>query len=104
MIDSDEGKYRGLWREDREMKEWIGNPTSSALVTNMLTACKNKDGETEKNQSRAMTIDDMKAIFDWSWSVCSDKAPVTTMDELRSKTEHLSLRAFISTAFTLWTR
>ncbi|KAF5365299.1 hypothetical protein D9758_005473 [Tetrapyrgos nigripes] len=101
---SGEGKYRGQWREDREMHEWVGNPMTSARVTDMLAACKNKDGEAEKNQSRAMTMDDMMTIFNWSWRTCPDSAPVTTMEELHTKTEHLLMRAFMSAGFTLWTR
>ncbi|THU92314.1 hypothetical protein K435DRAFT_862637 [Dendrothele bispora CBS 962.96] len=99
-----EGKYRGRWREDRERNEWVGNPTSSPLVTDMLAACKNKDGETERKHSRAMSIEDMTNIFLWSWNICPDNSPVTTTQERALKTEHLFFRAFISVAFTLWTR
>ncbi|THU93512.1 hypothetical protein K435DRAFT_861432 [Dendrothele bispora CBS 962.96] len=99
-----EGKYRGQWKEDRESGEWVGNPTSSALVSDMLTACKNKDGEAERKHSRAMTVEDMVTLFFWSWNICPDDAPVTTIEERMLKTEHLFFRAFTSTAFTLWTR
>ncbi|THU80443.1 hypothetical protein K435DRAFT_874378 [Dendrothele bispora CBS 962.96] len=96
--------YRGPWKEDKEGGKWVGNPTSSAWVKDMLTACKNKDGEKERKHSRAMSHQDMKAIYDWSIRTCPDDAPVTNVNQLALKTEHLLYRASASLAFTIWTR
>ncbi|EEB98229.1 hypothetical protein MPER_02303, partial [Moniliophthora perniciosa FA553] len=51
-----------------------------------------------------MSYEAMEALFNWSWRICPDDFPVTDMQSLALKTEHLSFRAFISIAFTLWTR
>jgi hypothetical protein len=56
-------KYRGRWRFDDVKKEWVGNPARSATVEDMLEACKNKDGEGERRHSRAMSIEDMKKLY-----------------------------------------
>ncbi|KAK7028811.1 hypothetical protein VNI00_014824 [Paramarasmius palmivorus] len=102
--DLDGDTYRGPWREDRDKKIWVGNPTNAALVQDMVKACKNKDGETERTHSKAMSFEDMVALYEWSCKMCPDNLPVTDMESLTLKTEHLSFRAFISIAFTLWTR
>ncbi|THU95692.1 hypothetical protein K435DRAFT_665894 [Dendrothele bispora CBS 962.96] len=100
-----EGEYRDRKFEfDRETKKFVGNPTETPLVKDMLDACKNKDGESDRKHSRPMSFDDMSTLFKWSWSICPDDAPIQTADELKVKTRHLSFRAYISTAFVLWTR
>ncbi|THU79784.1 hypothetical protein K435DRAFT_823833 [Dendrothele bispora CBS 962.96] len=97
-------KYHYDQIEDRERGEWVGNPTTSPLVADMLAACKNKDGETEQRHSHVMTIEDMVTLYNWSCKLCPDSAAVMKMEEQALKTEHLYFRAFISVAFTLWTR
>ena len=51
METRDGDKFRGRWMQDATTKEWIGNPARSGEVEDMLTACKNKDGEGERKHS-----------------------------------------------------
>ncbi|KAL0578113.1 hypothetical protein V5O48_003892 [Marasmius crinis-equi] len=102
--DLDGDKYRGKWHQDRETKEWVGNPTGCAMVLDMLKACQNKDGETDRKHSHAISIEDMKALYKWSLHECPANSAVNDMEMLAKVTEHLHFRAFITLAFNLWTR
>jgi hypothetical protein len=63
-------KFRVQWHFDGVNKEWVGNPVRSAEVSDMHEACKYKDGESERNHSKAMSIGDMKKIYDYATSQC----------------------------------
>ncbi|KAK7035306.1 hypothetical protein VNI00_012073 [Paramarasmius palmivorus] len=96
--------YRGPWREDKDKKKWVRNLMNSGLVQDMMKACKNKDGETEWNHSQVMSYEAMEELYKWSCGICPDDYSIMDMDALAHATEHFFFRAFISVAFTLWTR
>ncbi|KIM44296.1 hypothetical protein M413DRAFT_25722 [Hebeloma cylindrosporum] len=106
-------KYRGRWRYDEVNKEWVGNPVRSAVVEDMLEACKNKDGESERRHSRAISIEDMKKLHDNSRKNCPPAFPSvsTSCDGRKSETEamkkrvmYLLFNALSTTAFIIWMR
>ncbi|KAF8956169.1 hypothetical protein BDZ97DRAFT_1708433 [Flammula alnicola] len=99
-------KYRGLWRYDEIRQEWLGNPVRSAEVEDMLEACKNKDGEGERTHSRAMTIQDMKRLYEYIRDNCPDDngKDGLTVEQIAERGQSLLFNAFASTGFTLWTR
>ena len=59
-------KFRGQWHFDSVNKEWVGNPVRSAEVSDILEACKYKDGESERTYSKAMSIGDMTALYNYA--------------------------------------
>ena len=96
--------YRGRWRFNETCQRWEGNPTRSAEVEDMLEACKNKDGEGERNHSRAMSLGDMQAMFAYSEKVCPASLPVSDQQTLALQANHLFHKAFTSFSWLIWTR
>jgi hypothetical protein len=72
-------KHCGRWRYDESNQCWIGNPVHSAEVEDMLAVCKNKDGEAERTHSKAMSIQDMERLYEFSVHNCPK------VDDLGSK-------------------
>ena len=105
METRDGDKFRGRWMQDATTKEWIGNPARSGEVEDMLTACKNKDGEGERKHSRAITIQDMEALYEYSEKnlVKKDSAYSST-PEIGLTGSLLLFNALATTGFTIWTR
>ena len=85
-------------------QRWEGNPTCSAEVEDMLEACKNKDGEGERNHSRAMSLADMQAMFTYSKKTCPVSLPVSDQQMLALQVSHLFYKAFSSFSWLIWTR
>ncbi|KAF9524111.1 hypothetical protein CPB83DRAFT_774378 [Crepidotus variabilis] len=107
QYDSMEGdKYRGSWHYDDYKKEWVGNPARSAEVTDMLSACKNKDGEAERTHSRAMTFDDMRKLYLNSKELREEgkKGGPLSLKKIAAIGEAMMFGAFATTGFTIWTR
>ena len=92
-------KFRGQWHFDSVNKEWVGNPVRSAEVSDMLEACKYKDGESERTHSKAMSIGDMTKIYNYAMSQCLGLAISAAQRGF-----FLLFIALASTAYTLWTR
>jgi len=101
-----EDKYRGRWRFDEFNQHWIGNPVRSAEVEDMLAACKNKDGEAERTHSKAMSIQDMERLYEFSQQsrpkVDDDNDP--GLKDVAARGADLFFNALASTGFTIWTR
>ncbi|EDR02961.1 uncharacterized protein LACBIDRAFT_331983 [Laccaria bicolor S238N-H82] len=60
-----------------------------------------------RNHAKLIMIEEMKKIIDWSEKMCPDDLltlPVKDLETLMFRAEHALMRAFISSAFTLWTR
>lgn len=96
--------YRGRWHFNDARQRWEGNPTGSAEVEDMLDACKNKDGEGERNHSRAMSLADMQALFAHSEKTCPSDLEITDQQTLALKANHLFNTAFASFSWLIWTR
>ena len=71
----------------------------------MLEACKNKDGEADRTHSRAMSIQDMQKLYDYSQEHCpSFENCGLGSKEVPVRGAHLFFNALASTGFTIWTR
>ena len=112
MKSSAGNKYRDKWEYDKVAGEWIGNPATDADVVDLKKALTNKthlQGNREKH-SIAMSYEKMQKIFTWSEQLCANEGVLRetgkepTMPQRTHETQHLMLRAFASTAFTIWTR
>ena len=67
----------------------------------MLEACKYKDGESERTHSKAMSIGDMKKIYDYAMSQCLG---LELSESAAQRGFFLLFISLTSTAYTLWTR
>ncbi|KAF4613695.1 hypothetical protein D9613_008208 [Agrocybe pediades] len=109
LMDGD--KYRGRWRYDDAKKEWTGNPVDSAAVEDMMDACKNKDGESERKHSRAISIEDMGKLYRHFLQHCPSDLPpnpAASHSEQRKlegiRAGYLLFNALSTSAFTCWMR
>ena len=88
--------------------DWTGNPARSGEVEDMLSACKNKDGEGERKHSRAMTIQDMEAFYEYSKKNQPSKekrdSTPSGLSEIGLTGSLLLFNALATTGFTIWTR
>ncbi|KAF8808846.1 hypothetical protein BYT27DRAFT_7210506 [Phlegmacium glaucopus] len=104
----DGDRFRGRWMQDGVTKEWIGNPARSGEVEDMLSACKNKDGEGERKHSRAITIQDMEALYVYSEKNLVKKEDASgiplSLLEVGLAASSLFFNALSTTGFTIWTR
>ncbi|KAF9554927.1 hypothetical protein CPC08DRAFT_696122 [Agrocybe pediades] len=109
-------KYRGRWTFDDARKEWVGNPARSAAVEDIMGAVKNKDGESERKHSRAMSIQNMRKLYQQFLRQCPP-SPTSTPNSQADKhawEEHrkvvalratyLLFNALSSSAFVCWMR
>ncbi|KAJ3856399.1 hypothetical protein EV368DRAFT_32460 [Lentinula lateritia] len=97
-------KYRGAWRYNEALQEWVGNPCDSAQVRDLHEGCKRKDGEAERHHSTPASIIIMQRLYAFSISTCPDNYLVVDAQSLAFKTRHLRFRAYSSLGFTIWTR
>ncbi|KAF8688094.1 hypothetical protein AX14_003512 [Amanita brunnescens Koide BX004] len=103
-------RYAGAYTYDGEQNEVRGCPAHAPFVKTLLKTIKAKgtaDGGSRKH-ALPMTIEDMTHLVRWSERVCPP-VPIsgqgTTMEEQAlTVTRHVFMRAFMTTAFTLWTR
>ncbi|KIJ48361.1 hypothetical protein M422DRAFT_81339, partial [Sphaerobolus stellatus SS14] len=104
------GRYCGPWRWDNEKNGGFGNPAQSKEVNDMVAAVKARDAaEGSRDHAAAMKKEWMDQIMDWSNRECPQQLVVAVLagqfPEQRSDVmKHLMMRAWCSTAFTLWTR
>ncbi|KAH7871951.1 uncharacterized protein C8R40DRAFT_1273810 [Lentinula edodes] len=96
-------KYRGAWRYNEALQEWVGNPCDSAQVGDLHEGCKRKDGEAERRHSTPASIIIMQRLYAFSISTCPDNYLVVDAQSLAFKTRHLRFRAYSSLGFTIWT-
>lgn len=74
----------------------------------MCEACKNKDGEGERRHSRAMSIEDMRKLFEYSKLHCPtvdlSRSFSDQKKEISERSAYLFFNAFSTSAFTAWMR
>ncbi|KAH7903207.1 hypothetical protein BJ138DRAFT_1021002, partial [Hygrophoropsis aurantiaca] len=110
-------KYRGPYQCDETTGRVTGNPAMSAVVKDIVKTIENKHGADggSRNHAAAMTIEDMRMAMRWS----NEQCPTDALEQLVTQIEngkaidgagvqvvgeHLLIRAYISSGFTLWTR
>ena len=111
MDPRDSKKYAGPYIYHQTMQTWYGCPACAPVIQETLKAIKNKHvAEGVKwRQAEAMTLEDLAQIMQWSEATCPQQrlmscpAQLTMEDQILNLT-HGFMRAFMSTAFTLWTR
>ena len=87
-----------------------GNPAMAPDVQDILHAIQNKGrAGGGRDHAEAITIEDMRSMMQWSERCVSPEvdwaaADITDISTLLEVAKHLSHRAFMATAFTLWTR
>jgi hypothetical protein len=106
-------KYRDRWKYDDARNEWVGNPAKSATVEDMLDACKNKDGESERKHSRALSIEDMKKLRDNHLKKCPIIDPSCNLldldkplekEDIKKRATYLLFNGLSTLAFIIWMR
>lgn len=109
----DGDRYAGEYSLDESTGQVRGCPARApsvkALVRSVKTRAKTKGESATRNHADAITIEEMKAIMEWSERECPNEllATISGVDdigELRRRLEHGFMRAFMSSVFTLWTR
>ncbi|EDQ99570.1 uncharacterized protein LACBIDRAFT_316329 [Laccaria bicolor S238N-H82] len=107
----DGDKYAGNYQFDDKTGEVKGCPARAPAVMAVLHAVKVRAAEkghaAVRNHAEAITIEEVKKIMEWSEKTCPDDLltlPVEDLETLMFHAEHALMRAFISSAFTLWTR
>ncbi|TCD65482.1 hypothetical protein EIP91_002566 [Steccherinum ochraceum] len=112
-----DGEYRGPYSCDDDGRV-RGNPAEAARVQDIYRAITNKsrkakaDGETVVDQAAPMTIEVMKLMMDHSEEVCApvpkeqmlERFSKSDLQELMLFAKHYMMRAYMASAFTLWTR
>lgn len=87
-----------------------GNPATDASVTEILKSITNKSRAAgARDHAEAARIEDLEVIVQWSESQVSptvdwSQTEITDTTRLLTIAKHLSMRAFMAAAFTLWTR
>jgi hypothetical protein len=101
-------KFRGPYKLDEVTGNVTGNPARSACIEDLLKTIKNKAGANggHRNHAEAIRIEDVSRIMEMSEKECPGNvyAHIKDASELKMATEHLLMRAFIASGFTLWTR
>jgi len=107
----DGNKYAGNYQLDKKTGEVKGCPARAPAVMAVLHAVKiravEKGHAAVCNHAEAITIEEVQKIMEWSEKTCPDNLltlPVEDLEILMFRAEHALMRAFISSAFTLWTR
>ncbi|KAF8071961.1 hypothetical protein FPV67DRAFT_1411251 [Lyophyllum atratum] len=103
--------YDGPYSYDKATDTVRGCPADSIIIKDLIDSLKLKetaDGTSaDRAHAVAMTIEDLEQIIDWSEkefpSEAANDEPTTT-EERKLRATHLMMRAFLSTAFTLWAR
>lgn len=109
------GKFRGPYQCDEETGKVTGNPALSAEVQDLYRTLQNskKSGMGGfRDHAEAMPIEVLRKMMAWSEELVPS-VPEAEMQEKYAGYEqtallfvwkHLMMRAYMSTAFTLWTR
>src|SRR6266550_5838418 len=110
---SRDGKqYAGPYVYNQGTQTWYGCPAHAPIIYETLKSIKNKhitEGA-KRRQAEAMTLEDLTQVMRWSETQCPqhqlttyESRQLTAADQMQNLT-HGFMRAFMSTAFTLWTR
>lgn len=99
-------KFRGKWTHNPLPDQWEGNPVTSAIVDDVITAVKHKTNAEggDRTHSIAMSARYMDLIFQWSKAECNTSLPAANMEDRQKKTVHLMYRAFSMLAWRTWAR
>ncbi|PPQ82236.1 hypothetical protein CVT26_009348 [Gymnopilus dilepis] len=110
----DGDRYAGKYELNEATGEVRGCPARSQNILDILhcvkVRAKSKGASATRNHADAMTIEEIQKLMRWSTSVCPDELltedpkKIATTEELMFRIEHGFMRAFMSSAFTLWTR
>ncbi|EPQ55141.1 hypothetical protein GLOTRDRAFT_27428, partial [Gloeophyllum trabeum ATCC 11539] len=102
--------YRGDYSYDPKSKVVRGNPALSAGVQDLWHSLRNRSRAahgTRTHHAEAIGIEDMRAIMAWSeihFPAHLLSCTITDAGFLFQAIVHFEMRAFLATAFTLWTR
>ena len=73
-----------------------------------MKSIKNKCGADggRRNHAEAITLENMKAVWEWSEKQCPTEQlnEIEDAAELKNAKRHALMRAFMASGFTLWTR
>ena len=104
-------KYAGVYQLDDKTGVVTGCPAWAPAVMAVVHAVKVRSSEkghaAVRNHAEAMTIEELQKLMAWSETMCPDDMltmPIEDLETLKFRAEHALMRAFISSAFTLWTR
>ena len=111
----DGGRYRGRYECDDDTGKVSGCPALSAGVQDFYDTLKNlgKKGEgQERDHAEAMTIEVQRKMMFWSlqqWpsvpaELMVSKFAGASQEDLMEALKHFMVRAYMASAFTLWTR
>jgi hypothetical protein len=111
-LNRDGDRYSGEYSFDEKQGEVRGCPARAPAVRSVVQAVKTrartKGASATRNHAEAMTIEEIQKLMNWSETQCSNEqlttVPIETMEELKHCLEHGLMRAFMASAFTLWTR
>ncbi|KAF5320260.1 hypothetical protein D9611_011257 [Ephemerocybe angulata] len=104
--------YGGDYHCDPKTGKVIGCPARAYEVKQLVKSVKARAAQrgeaTERHHAEAITIEDMRAIMDWSEAICSDSALEAPLlcnpDAVKIMDMHGLYRAFSTSAFTMFTR
>ena len=111
-MNRDNDRYSGEYSYDEKQGEVHGCPARAPAVRSVVQAVKTrartKGYSATRNHAEAMTIEEIQKLMKWSETQCSNEllttVPIETKEELKRRLEHGLMRAFMASAFTLWTR
>ena len=112
FLNRDNDWYSGEYSYDEKEGEVHGCPARAPAVRSVLQAVKTrahtKGASATRNHAEAITIEEIQKLMNWSEMQCSNElltmVPIETIEELKCCLEHGLMRAFMTSAFTLWTR
>ncbi|KAF8798245.1 hypothetical protein BYT27DRAFT_7264839 [Phlegmacium glaucopus] len=104
--------YSGAYSYDEKQDKVLGCPARASAVRSVLRAVKTrahtKGALATRNHAEAITIEEIRKLMNWSEKNCPNEklnsTPVENMEELKLCLEHGLMCAFMTSAFTLWTR
>ena len=74
----------------------------------MKIRARTKGASATRNHAEAITIEEIQKLMNWSERECPNEKltslPIETLADFKVCLEHGLMRAFMTSAFTLWTR
>jgi hypothetical protein len=112
ILNRDNDHYSGEYSYDEKQGKVHGCPARAPAIRSVLQAVKLRacmEGySATQNHAEAITIEEIQRLMNWSERQCSNEllttVPIETMEESKRCLEHGLMRAFMASAFTLWTR
>ncbi|KAF8342487.1 hypothetical protein F5887DRAFT_918733 [Amanita rubescens] len=103
-------EYAGTYQYDKVHDTVRGCPAHAKDIKALLKRIKNKNGmeggKALRNHARAIRIEDLTRMMDWSEKIVPSASlgKLDKNDITLEVVKHVLMRAFLSSAFTLWTR